>query len=149
MADEKRALRGRRRKRAIEELLSTEKTYVHLMSKLVEHYVMKLRTNTSMLSGDDYKILFPSDIHAILGLNQTFLEDLTKVIGSDTFNNENTKIGDILYTFCPHFVCKIHTLLICVISLTQIHHQQTIYFDRKCIKTIVIIIAKQPEFWQN
>ena len=104
MADQKRALR---RKKAIQELLSTEKTYVHLLTKLVEHYVKKLKSNTSMLSSDDYKILFPSDIHAILGLNQTFLEDLTKVIESDTFNNENTKIGDILYTFCPHFVCYI------------------------------------------
>ena len=102
---EKKALRGRRRKRAIEELLSTEKTYVNLMSNLVEHYVKKLSGNTSMLSSSHYAIIFPSDIHAILGLNQTFLQDLTKVIESDTFNNHNSKIGDILYTFCPHFVC--------------------------------------------
>eukprot|EP01083_Nonionella_stella_P126121 381599_1 len=95
--------RRRKRKRAVEELLSTEKTYVHLLTKLVEHFVQKLRSNTSMLSNEDHKILFPSDIHAILGLNQTFLEDLQKVIEGGKFNNDTTKIGSIIYAFCPHF----------------------------------------------
>eukprot|EP01084_Bolivina_argentea_P097937 176041_1 len=101
--DEKEAKRQRQRIKCIKELLSTEKTYVDLMSKLVEHYVEKLRANSHGLSGNDYQILFPSDIHAILGLNQTFLKALAKIIESSTFNNETSKIGDILATFCPHF----------------------------------------------
>eukprot|EP01084_Bolivina_argentea_P122331 216774_1 len=103
MSENKKAVRDRRRKAAVEELLSTEKTYVHLMSKLVSNFVDKLRTNTAILSAEDYKILFPSDIHAILGLNKTFLKDLTNIIESENFNNDNTKIGDIIYSFCPHF----------------------------------------------
>ena len=107
MADDKVAKRARRRKHAIDEFLSTEKTYVDLMSKLVENYVTSLRNNSSVISSDDYQVLFPSDIHAILGLNQVFLMDLIKIVESPTFNINTTKIGDILYTFCPHFVCDV------------------------------------------
>eukprot|EP01084_Bolivina_argentea_P108248 193450_1 len=105
MTDAKKSSRARKRQKAIEELLTTEKTYVHLMSKLVEDYVIYLQSNSQMqfLTPEDHTILFPSDIHAILGLNKTFLDDLTKVIESNDFNNETTKIGDIIYAFCPHF----------------------------------------------
>eukprot|EP01084_Bolivina_argentea_P161442 281032_1 len=41
---EKVQIRARKRKRAIEELLSTERTYVDLMTKLMNHYVTKLKT---------------------------------------------------------------------------------------------------------
>eukprot|EP01083_Nonionella_stella_P177341 622996_1 len=99
---EKKARRSRNRERAVRELLSTEKTYVRLLTNLVKHFVTELRSNTSMLSSEDYRFLFPGDIIVILGLNQTFLEDLTGVIEGD-WNNENTKIGHILQTFCPHF----------------------------------------------
>lgn len=107
MADDKKSKRQRRRKHAIDELLSTEKTYVDLMSQLVVHYVTGLRNKTSIISSEDHCVLFPADIHAILGLNTVFYEDLVKAVNNGSFDINTTKIGNILYTFCPHFVCSV------------------------------------------
>eukprot|EP01083_Nonionella_stella_P007898 22727_1 len=135
MAEALDVARDRRRKRAIEELLKTEKTYVHLMSKLVEHFVLFLRNNKSTLAAEDYHILFPADIHAILGLNQTFLKELTTVIESKDFNNKNTKIGDIIYDFCPHF--KMYQMYLnnyqyAVTRLAQLRQKKTSPFSMYC-----------------
>ena len=102
--DAKMAKRARRRRRAIEELVSSEKTYVDLMSKLVEHFVNRPDGPQSMLSAEEYRLLFPAVIHPMIGLNRIFLRDLTEVVEGGTFNNDTTGIGKIIDEFCPHFV---------------------------------------------
>jgi len=155
--------RKRKRLKAIDELLSTEKTYVNLLSKLVEHYVAALSGNTSILSTHDYATIFPADIHAILGLNQTFLEDLTKVIESSAFNNETSTIGDILISFTPHFkmyqhycnnyskaaqrLAKLRQKSSSAFSTYCDQQMQQTYFNRLNIESLIILpIQRMPRY---
>lgn len=96
--------RKRNRRKAIEELLSTEKTYVDLLSMLVQRFVVFLQSKEHILPHDDYKILFPADIRVILGLNLTFYKDLNHAI--NIAHSNKMEIGKIVAEFCPHFVCR-------------------------------------------
>eukprot|EP01083_Nonionella_stella_P115268 341565_1 len=102
----KAALYERNRKRAIVELLSTEKNYIYLLTKLVEHYLDKLKEPQyrSVLSVDDYNLLFPSDLRSILLLNQTFYQDLKKMIKTGSF----AATGTDLNAFVSHFLMYAH-----------------------------------------
>jgi len=91
------------RQHAIDELVSTEKTYVDSMSKLLEHFVIFLRNNTPIISDEDYEVIFPDDIHIIIGPNNEFLMDMINAVESPDFDINATRIGSIFLSFCPHF----------------------------------------------
>ena len=103
MSDEA-SKRTRNRRKAIDELLSTEKTYVDLMSLLVQRFLEPLKSKANILSADDYNTLFPADIRVILGLNLTFYKDLNRIINIVQSKSKSAEIGRIVKEFCPHFV---------------------------------------------
>ena len=119
MSDEA-SKRTRNRRKAIDELLSTEKTYVDLMSLLVQRFLEPLKSKANILSADDYNTLFPADIRVILGLNLTFYKDLNRIINIVQSKSKSAEIGRIVKEFCPHFVSFAFSLyaLCCVFSLS-------------------------------
>lgn len=102
---QKASKRERNRQKAIEELLTTEKTYVDLMCLMVQRFVDFLQSKENIISSDDYNILFPADIQVIVNLNLTFYKDLNNAINIVQSKSKSAEIGRIVGEFCPHFVC--------------------------------------------
>ena len=109
--------RAFRRARAIEELLTTEETYVKQLKLLLVHYVDMLN-DYKIIKEKDFNKLFPNDLRTICNLNSQLLKDLQDRIASpdkqnnnndnDNNDNDNTDnndviISDILLKFAPYF----------------------------------------------
>ncbi|ETO15982.1 hypothetical protein RFI_21378 [Reticulomyxa filosa] len=83
------------------ELVATEETYVELLTKLLANYVLSLPAK-NIISSDDIKVLFPDpDISQIRKYNLNFFAALKKRM--EKFDNNTTKIGDIILQFVPFF----------------------------------------------
>mmetsp|Transcript_11571 Transcript_11571/g.17276 ORF Transcript_11571/g.17276 Transcript_11571/m.17276 type:complete len:664 (+) Transcript_11571:56-2047(+) len=93
----------RNRKRAAEELVSTERSYVRSLDIMCDHFyepmLKALKRGKPILSKKDINTLF-ADISTLRHLNKKFLTDLKKRV--DDYS-PSTQIGDILLDFSPYF----------------------------------------------
>ena len=84
----------------MDELVTTERTYVNLLDGLIINYVNKLK-DSSIITRNQYAALFPSDIITIHNCNKTFLQDLEKL--HKTWNNSTSKLSPLIQSFVPYF----------------------------------------------
>lgn len=93
--------RKRLRKRVVDELASTEKTYLHNLERLFSYFVNPLINGDDKnikklgLSRRDHNIIFPPDLRTIRGLHIQLNADLIKA--TDNWDAETSKVGCILY----------------------------------------------------
>lgn len=94
--------RQRLRKRAVDELVTTEKTYLSNLEKLFKIFVNPLKNSQDkrirrLLSDQDHAILFPSDLSTIYALHIQLNADLIKA--TTKWNQETSKIGHIFIKY--------------------------------------------------
>jgi len=93
---------NRLRKRAVDELVQTEKTYVSNLEKLFKVYVNPLRNTEDkqirkLLSMQDHAIIFAPDLFTIYALHIQLNADLIKA--TTKWDNETSKIGQIFIKY--------------------------------------------------
>ena len=84
----------RKRVKAVNELVETEKTYVKRLGELIEHFMDPLAHDAKLISKDDHSKIFPSDIKVIYNFHKIFLK---------TLQDPKTKIADLFDEFAPYF----------------------------------------------
>jgi len=99
-----------KRNKIFDEIVETEKTYVEMLSVLVELYVVPLSSESDVspftLPEDKVQTLF-SNIYTLWEFNRTFLVELEK---RKEVWNEDQQVGNIFVQFAPFF--KMYKLFI-------------------------------------
>jgi len=93
-------INDKKNKKAVKELVETEKTYVNGLDLCIKNYYQGLSLDQKLISPEDLKGIL-NDIESIHQLNFTFLKDLEKL--RMKFDNDTTMIGDQFVKFCPYF----------------------------------------------
>mmetsp|Transcript_17960 Transcript_17960/g.28372 ORF Transcript_17960/g.28372 Transcript_17960/m.28372 type:complete len:552 (-) Transcript_17960:3960-5615(-) len=88
--------RNRMRKRAVDELLQTEQTYLTNLENLFNIFILPLKSN-KLLTTSDHSLIFPSDLSTIYALHMQLNSDFQQSCAQ--YNNESTSIGDIFITY--------------------------------------------------
>eukprot|EP01084_Bolivina_argentea_P032555 60248_1 len=93
---------NRLRKRAVEELVSTEKTYLEGLEKLLKYFINPLKNSQDkkirkLLTFQDHQIIFPSDLSTIYALHIQLNADLIKY--TNKWDNETSKLGHIFIKY--------------------------------------------------
>jgi len=95
--------RKRLRFRVVDELASTEKTYLHNLERLFSYFINPLMDDTDKeiqklgLSRKDHHTIFPSDLRTIRGLHIQLNADLIKA--TENWSNETSKVGCIFIRY--------------------------------------------------
>ena len=91
---------GKLRAKVVDELLSTEKTYVSCLDNLIRYFMVPLQSKINgklFLSQTDHSTIFPSDINTIYGFHTQLLVEMAKIISN--WNNDTSKIGNIFVKY--------------------------------------------------
>ena len=94
--------RNRLRKRAVDELVNTERTYLNNLEKLFKVFVNPLKNSDDkklrkLITMQDHAIIFPSDLSTIYALHIQLNADLIKA--TTKWNQETSKIGHIFIKY--------------------------------------------------
>lgn len=91
---------ARKRLAAVTELITTEETYVNILNHVVTNFMDPLKPEScDILTRNDYLHIFPPDVRLLLKFHQRLLKDLRESFSG--FNNNSTKIADLIISFCP------------------------------------------------
>ena len=93
-------IRAEKRKKAVDELIQTEQTYIDRLTLCIDNFAKPLKNNNKLISFQNHETLF-KDLEVIRGLNSTFLNDLQSSVAN--WDNNNTMIGDYFIKFTPYF----------------------------------------------
>ena len=93
---------GRLRTKAIQELVSTESTYVDGLEKLIKYFIEPLKNSEDkkirkLITIQDHQLIFPSDLATIYAFHQEFNSALIKA--TNEWNNKTSKIGDLFVEY--------------------------------------------------
>ena len=94
--------RNRLRKKCVDELVSTEKTYLDGLDKLFKAYLNPLKDRDNkrtrkLLTHNDHSILFPSDLATLYALHIQLNADLIKA--TENWNQTTSKIGHVFIKY--------------------------------------------------
>ena len=95
----------------VNEILSTEQTYVKQLEQVIDLYIRPLKILSQndeilVLTMKQIRTLF-SNLEMIYELQVNFLNDLTNIINTPYHPNTNKDISQIFITFAPYF--KLYT----------------------------------------
>eukprot|EP01083_Nonionella_stella_P160513 524873_1 len=91
--DKKEGKRQRNRQRAVNELITTERTYIRKLKELNETYINRMKDNERVLKHKFHSILFPQILQTILSLNEKLLSSMEVSKG---------QIGSAMIDFIPY-----------------------------------------------
>jgi len=111
-AAEKAAKRKRNRQRVIDEILSSEQSYVNSLTVLCNYFIFPMKKlarepKEAVLTSEEIQTIF-SNIELLRSLNQTFMDNIKKEIDKGT--EEKTDIGKTFMEFSQFF--KMYTMYV-------------------------------------
>eukprot|EP01083_Nonionella_stella_P000135 401_1 len=112
----------RLRTKAIQELVTTEKTYVDGLEKLITYFINPLKTTNKVISNKDHQLMFPSDLVTIHAFHIKFNSALVEC--TSNWNHQTSQIGHLFIEYgelfklyqsymlkYDHCIHHLHTLL--------------------------------------
>lgn len=95
---------GSMRRKVVDELCTTEKTYVEGLDNLIKHFMNPLVNKIDgrrFLSAQEHSTIFPADINTIYALHSQLFIQLLK--NTTNWHNDQSKIGHIFVKYGPMF----------------------------------------------